>query len=284
VIVTPAKDEGEYLEQTLRSVISQTLRPQKWVIVDDGSKDKTGTLIEEASKKHPWIVAVHRRDTGIRKPGGPHIEAFYAGYALVSNDPWEYLVKMDADLDFESDYFETCLRHFHSDEKLGLAGGAICYSSGGELVEESPSDPIFHVRGATKIYRRACWEGIGGIIKAPGWDTADELKANMLGWKTRTFKDLKLNHLRHHGASYGKWRNWVKNGLANYINGYHPLFMMAKCAKRAVSSRSAVMTVGLGYGFLSGYVKRVPRIEPEVIRYVRREQIRCLSFRRSLWS
>jgi poly-beta-1,6-N-acetyl-D-glucosamine synthase len=284
IIVTPAKNEADYLPKTIAAVSSQTLRPSKWMIVNDGSSDNTNRILDEAAKAHPWIVPLHREATGIRKPGGPHIAAFYAGYDLIGVEPWDYLVKMDADVTFEPSYFESCLARFHTDPKLGIGGGAICNSIEGVLIEESPSDPLFHVRGATKIYRRACWDAIGGIIKAPGWDTFDEMKANMLGWKTCTFKNLKLHHLRPTGASYGQWKNSVKNGLSNYICGYSPLFMIAKCLKRAAASRSLAMAVGLGYGFLSGYFKRVPQVDPAVIRFVRREQLKCLSFRTSLWS
>lgn len=284
IIITPAKNEADYLPKTIAAVVAQTLRPRKWIIVNDGSSDTTARIIDNAANKDPWIVRLHREATGIRKPGGPHIAAFYAGYELVSAEPWDYLVKMDADVSFEPSYFESCLARFQTDPQLGIGGGAICTSIRGVLVEESPGDPLFHVRGATKIYRRACWDAIGGIIKAAGWDSFDELKANMLDWKTYTFKDLELHHLRPQGGSYSAWKNWVKNGLSNYICGYHPLFMVAKCLKRAVATRSLTMTAGLGYGFLSGYCKRVPQVEPAVVRYVRREQLKCLSFRTSLWS
>src|SRR6266404_7042148 len=256
IIITPAKNEADYLPKTIAAVVSQTLRPSKWIIVNDGSNDSTRQVIDAAAKENRWIVPLHWTDTGIRRPGGPHIRAFYGGYEMIGEQPWDFLVKMDADVTFSSSYFESCLSRFDADPKLGIGGGTICYNSNGGLVEESPGDPLFHVRGATKIYRRACWNAIGGIIKAPGWDAADELKANMLGWKTYTFKDLKLDHLRHHGAAYGEWRNWVKNGLANYINGYHPLFMLAKCLKRTLAAASPTETVGLFYGFISGYCKR----------------------------
>ena len=149
---------------------------------------------------------------------------------------------------------------------------------------EVKSDPKFHVRGATKIYRRECWNQIGGLLRAPGWDTVDELKANMVGWETRTFNDLKLLQHKDTGSADGAWRNWVKNGLANYISAYHPLFMLAKCFKRTFSRPYFLSAAGLAFGFASGYVRRVPRIEDSSLaRYIRGQQLRKLTFRPSIW-
>src|SRR5205823_8405038 len=107
-----------------------------------------------------------------------------------------------------------------------------CNQVGDQLVCESPRDPPFHVRGATKIYRRECWEAIGQVVRAPGWDTIDEFKANMLGWKTYSFRDIPVRHHRYTGSVDGTWKNYVKFGLGSYIVGYHPLFMLLKCIIR----------------------------------------------------
>src|SRR6185369_4446353 len=141
----------------------------------------------------------------------------------------------------------------------------------------------FHVRGATKIYRRACWEAIGELVKAPGWDSLDEIKANMLGWRTYTFRDVKIHQRRNTGEADGSWRNWVKNGLANYITGYHPAFMFLKCMRRGIQTGVVTIPAGLGWGFLTGYLKRVPQAEPEVVKYVRHEQMKRLRLKPSLW-
>jgi hypothetical protein len=155
----------------------------------------------------------------------------------------------------------------------------------GSLEVESRIDPAFHVRGATKIYRRECWEQIGGLIRAPGWDTLDEIKANMLGWTTRTFPDLPLIHHRPAGGAYGQWSNLLKNGRANYIVGYHPLFMLLKCLRRTFERPFFVQGCGLWLGFLGGYVKGIPRAaEKEVIQYFRQQQMNRLLGRKSLWS
>ena len=278
------RNEGLHLQKTIDSVVAQTLLPLKWIIVNDGSTDNTGQLIDEAAKRHPWIQAVHRPDRGFRKSGGGVIEAFYDGFDLAVREPWNFLVKLDGDLSFDKAYFESCLEQFASNAKLGIGGGTVCRLENDKWIAEAPGDPRFHVRGATKIYRRACWEQIGGLLKSPGWDTVDELKANMLGWESRTFENLKLLQHKDTGSADGAWRNWVKNGVANYVSSYHPLFMAAKCLKRTVLPPYFVGAAGLACGFASGYVKRLPRIEDsELTRYIRTQQIRKLTLRSSIW-
>lgn len=284
VVITPARNEQENLRHTIRSMAAQTHRPSRWVIVNDGSTDDTGLVIDEAAREHLWISTVHRKDRGFRKQGGGVIEAFYDGYTLIETAPWAFLIKFDADLSFEPEYFERCLKKFSQDPRLGIGGGMISHEVEGRLVCESPGDPAFHVRGATKIYRRACWQAIGGLIQAPGWDTVDELKANMLSWTTLTFRDVPLRHHRFTGAAEGVWKNYVKFGLANYITGYHPIFMGVKCLKRFFSRPYGLGAVALAWGFLSGYVRSIPRVDDtDLIRYVREQQLRKLTLRASLW-
>ncbi len=115
------------------------------------------------------------------------MDAFYAGFSLIEAEKWDFLVKLDGDISFAPDYFERCLERFASDPKLGIGGGTVCADVDGVSRVESVGDPPFHVRGATKIYRRACWDQIAPLIKAPGWDTLDEVKANYLGSRTRWF-------------------------------------------------------------------------------------------------
>jgi hypothetical protein len=213
------------------------------------------------------------------------MEAFYHGFDAVESLSWQFLVKLDGDLTFSKDYFEGCLKRFEADPKLGIAGGTICNEVDGALEAESKIDPVFHVRGATKIYRRECWQGIGGLIRAPGWDTVDEVKANMLGWRTCTFPELKLEHHRPAGQAYGRWSNLIKNGRANYIAGYHPLFMAIKCARRLFEKPYILEGFGLWLGFAGGYLSRVPRVtDKEVIAYFRRQQMNRLLGKKSLWS
>ncbi len=282
IIITPARDEEEFLEKTVAAVASQTVLPQQWIIVNDGSRDNTGAIIDRASVAHPWITARHRVDRGFRQAGGGVIATFYDGYEQIKATDWDFLIKLDADLSFSNDYFEKCFEEFKKNPHLGIAGGGIYHEEDGELKLEK--DPAFHVRGATKIYRRECWEAIGGLLRAPGWDTLDELKANMLGWKTHTFPELRLSHHRFTGAADGAWRDSIKNGRANYITGYHPAFMLMKCLRRLMRRPYIVSSVGLLWGFVSGYAKRIPQVQDKpLIRYTRNQQVRRILLMESIW-
>jgi poly-beta-1,6-N-acetyl-D-glucosamine synthase len=282
VIVSAVRDEASHLEHTIRSMVGQTVRPAEWIIVNDGSTDQTGEIIDRWASEHSWIVAVHRANRGRREPGTGVVEAFYDGYREIKTRDWDYVVKLDGDLGFAPDYFEKCFAEFDADPKLGIGGGVICHDRDGEL--EVEGNPRFHVRGANKMYRRGCWEDIGGLFRAPGWDTIDEVKANMLGWSTRSFAELKVRHYRFTGAAQGPLGNAIKNGRGSYIAGYHPLFMVVKCAKHIAEWPFFVNAAGLAYGYISGYLRGTPQIDDKrLIDYIRAQQMRRLLFRTSVW-
>lgn len=282
VIITPAKDEECYIQMTIESVVQQTIRPLQWIIVDDGSVDRTREVIETYSRRHGWIKLMEGGDQGARKPGLRHLRAFYKGYAEINGSKWDFLVKLDADLSFEKEYFEKCFLKFRKEPKLGIGGGIIVNVLENRLIPEK--HPLFHVRGATKIYRRECWDAIGGLPFSPCYDTLDEMKANMLGYETRSFPDLRILHHRYTGKAYGKWGNSVKNGLGDYISGYHPIFMVGKCVKRLAERPFLLDSIGLMWGYLSGYLRGVSQVNDRaLIEYVRQQQLRRLTLRESLW-
>lgn len=287
VIVTPARNEAKDIQKTIDSLVAQTIRPARWVVVDDGSTDGMTEIVQRSVLQHPWITLVRRTDRGARKAGAGVIEAFYEGYALVKDEAWDFVVKLDGDLSFDPDYFARCFEAFAADPSLGIAGGTICIQVNGTLEPESKVDKPFHVRGATKIYRRKCWEQIGGLIRESGWDTLDEIKSNMLEWKTRTIGGPGLNvwHHRPTGKADGAWKNWFKNGRANYIVGYHPVFMFVKCLRRLLEKPYLLAGTALWCGFISGYLQGVAQIDDRpLIRYLRRQQMRRMMFQSSLWA
>lgn len=282
VVITPVRDEESFIMDTIECMIRQSVRPVEWIIVNDGSTDKTGEKIDKYAQKHSWIRACHRENRGFRKAGGGVVEAFNDGYRMLECRDWEFLVKFDGDLSFDPQYFERCFEYFSREPTLGVGGGVICHVLEG--VEHVEPCPAFHVRGATKIYRRACWDAIGGFWPAPGWDTFDEVKANRLGWTTRSFGDLHLTHHRLTGSAEGLWAGLVKNGRANYICGYHPLFMLGKCVRRLIQRPYVTGAVALFYGFISGYFKRIPQVDdPLTIAYLRRQQMGRLSGGQTIW-
>lgn len=282
VIITPVRDEENFVEATIESVRRQRILPSQWVIINDGSTDRTAEILDRAAAQVPWIRVIHRANRGFRKSGGGVMEAFYEGYNTLQCNDWDFLVKLDGDLSFAPDYFEKCFEYFRMDPDLGIGGGGIHHDISGKMKLEE--NPRFHVRGATKIYRKACWESIGGLWPAPGWDTIDEVKANMLGWKTYTLTDLHLHHQRFTGTADGLLPNRVKLGMACYISRYHPLFVMASCLRRITQKPYLIGSAAYLYGFLKAYWTQPPRVKDRrYVAYIRGQQLRRLFGMQTIW-
>ena len=282
VVITPVRDEEKYLPLSIESMAKQSVRPVEWVIVNDGSKDRTKEIIDQAAREHSWIRGVHREDRGYRKWGAGIIEAFYDGFNSLSCADWEFMSKLDGDLTFEPGYFEGTFEKFRENSKLGIGGGTLYHFKNGQKVIEA--GPKFHVRGGAKIFRRACWEAIDGLWVGPGSDTVDEVKANMLGWTTMSFCDLEMLHHRPTGSSWGRWGGLVKDGKIDYVYGSHPLFLLAKSAVRFVRPPYVIGSVALVYGYMTAYFERTPRVDdPDLIRYLRRQQLSRLFGGETIW-
>jgi len=280
-IVTSVRDEQEYIAKTIDSVVAQTTLPVEWIIVNDGSTDGTGCILDRYAAQYPWITALHRENRGFRSTGGG-IDGFVFGFENLRTKNWDFLVNLDGDLSFDQDYFQRCFEHFRLDSRLGIGGGTIYNKIGDSLIIEQAAQ--FHVRGATKIYRRECWDSLGGMHRGLGWDTIDEVTANMRGWSTRTFPELQLIHYRVTGTARGKWWGFVKDGHADYIVGYHPVFFAAKCLSRLFRPPFLIGSAGLATGFLRGYVQRMPRVEnQEFVTFLRRQQSRRLLGLSTIW-
>ena len=158
VVVTPVRDEAMYVAKTIDSMASQTVTPTEWIVVDDGSTDGTAEILDSCASGASWITVIHRTNRGYRAAGGGVVEAFNAAFAQVAYKPWDYIVKLDGDLSFDPEYFEACFQLFAAEKTLGIGGGTVCRRANGALEVDSAGDPAFHVRGATKIYRRECWD------------------------------------------------------------------------------------------------------------------------------
>jgi glycosyltransferase involved in cell wall biosynthesis len=282
VVITPVRDEEAYLPFTIDSMSRQTVLPHEWVIVDDGSEDHTGAVIEDAARQYPWIRAVRRDDRGFRKWGAGIIEAFYDGFHALACKDWQFMAKLDGDLSFEPDYFARMFGKFAENSQLGIGGGFLYHQENGQKTLEQ--NPTFHVRGGAKIYRRGCWDAIGGLWVGPGSDTVDEVKANMLGWTSKSFIDLQIQHHRWTGAAYGRWGGIAKNGKTDYVSGYHPLFLIAKSVARLKQRPYIVGSLALLYGYIAAYVQKLPRVDdPQLIKYLRRQQLARLCGQETIW-
>jgi glycosyltransferase involved in cell wall biosynthesis len=282
VVITPVRDEEQYVRATIECVVRQTVLPAEWVIIDDGSTDQTGAILDRFAAEYSWIRVIHRVNRGFRKSGSGVVEAFYDGYNSLQCSDWEFIVKLDGDLSFAPDYFEKCFEHFRKEPQLGIGGGEIYHDVGGTLKREDC--PRFHVRGATKIYRAACWKTIGGLWTAPGWDTIDEVRANMFGWKTYAFPELQLTHHRLTGSADGMIRDRIKHGKVCYVSGYHPLFVLASCLFRIAHKPYVTGSIAMLYGYLKAQITRPTHVEdPAYIAYIRSQQLRRLFGMETIW-
>lgn len=278
IIITPVRNEEGYIQRTLQSVISQTLRPAKWIIINDGSTDRTEDLVRKYSQRYHWIQLVNKEDRGFRMPGGEFV--LESGIKLININDYDFIARLDGDISFEENYFAELFDRFKEMPKLGIAGGVIH-----NLVDNVPvleKAPGFHVRGATKVYRRECWNDIGGLKPNLGWDTIDELKANMLGWTSRSFPELKVIHYRKTGAMSRLPQ--LNMGKAAYFIGYHPIFIIVKSILCILKKPFLLGSLGLIYGFCIGYIRKSPRLDDrELIQYLRKQQINRILFRETMW-
>ncbi|OQX72518.1 MAG: hypothetical protein B6D61_13585, partial [Bacteroidetes bacterium 4484_249] len=227
VIISPVRNEEGFVEKTINSVIEQTIRPQEWIIVNDGSIDSTPEIIKKYINKHPWIKLANLEDRGYYYPGTGVINVVNHGYKEISTNDWDYIVKLDCDITIENDYFENIFKEFSQNPQLGIASGAIYLVNGGkEIKEKSQAD---HPWGASKIYRKKCFKDINGWKPIPGWDLADLLSAQMNGWNTRCFDEYKIYHYRGTGARREGFTNgkflW---GRFQYRYGYSLLYIFIK--------------------------------------------------------
>ena len=276
VVISPVRDEARFIDKTLQSMVSQSVKPCEWIIVNDGSKDGTEQIVERYTELYPWMKLINRPDRGFRKRGGGVVDAFYDGYDTIACEDYGIIVKLDGDLSFEAAYFERLLERFAAMSELGIAGGECYVLDGGVWVSEG----THHVRGSTKVYRRECFEAIGGLKRSLGWDGVDVWKARMLGWKTVCFTDLKVLHLRPVGADTGKIKGKIETGRAAYFIGYHPLFMLARGLRRMADKPYVLGGLALLGGYFGDWLTRRERVDdPELINYVRQAQLRALTLR-----
>jgi glycosyltransferase involved in cell wall biosynthesis len=272
VIITPTRDEDRTVERTLRSMTAQTIRPLRWVIVNDGSTDRTRAIVAPFVAQHDWIELVDRDDRGRRELGRGVIQAFYAGFERVRALPWDYVVKLDADLELPPDYFENMLREFERDPRLGMASGKTFLLAGNRRRLEYCHDE--HVRGPAKMYRRRCFEEIGGIEPMRGWDMIDETRAQMRGWRTRSFLEYPLLHLRPIDARQSNvLRSRFDMGRLHWFLGYHWLYHYIRCARCVVQEPPRILGgLMLATGYLLDSLRRRPQFDPEFTRFVRARQ------------
>ena len=247
-IIIPSHNEEKFISLTLQSLVEQTVLPKKVVVVNDNSTDKTAAIVLAFAKDYPFISLVNKTSEAIHLPGSKVIQAFQKGLETLDKN-YDFIVKADADLIFPSNYFETIIKHFESDTKIGMVGGFAYIKKNGEWILENLTDKD-HIRGAFKAYRKACFEQIGGLKPAMGWDTVDELLCKFYNWKVVTDATLKVKHLKPTGANYNKTARY-KQGEAFYSLGYG--FLITSIASLKLAMRKGKPLLFLDY--INGFRK-----------------------------
>ena len=192
-IIIPAYNEEAFMSLTLQSLVEQTVLPTKIVVVNDNSTDKTPEIVSEFASKYPFITLVNKKSDAIHLPGSKVIQAFQEGEKNI-DDNYDIIVKVDADLIFPKNYFETIIKHFESDDRIGMAGGFCYIEKNSNWILENLTDKD-HIRGALKAYRKETFKQIGGLKPQMGWDTVDELLCKFYNWKVVTDESLHVKQI-----------------------------------------------------------------------------------------
>lgn len=278
VLISPCRNEAEYMRRTLDSVVAQTVQPSLWIIVDDGSTDATPDILADYSRTHNWIRVVQKPDRGHRAVGPGVIEAFYAGYDTINPADYAYSCKMDLDLDVPPRYFETLIERMEANPRIGTCSGKPYIRRGDILVSERRGDEMSV--GMIKFYRRECFEQIGGYVRAVMWDAIDCHKARQLGWIAVSWDipDLRFEHLRPMGSSQaGIHTGRRRHGFGQYYMGSDPFYYAATCLFRMTEPPYVTGGLSMMQGYLGAWLKRVPQQDDAALRrFIRRYQRRAL--------
>jgi len=278
VLISPCRNEAQFMRQTLESVLAQSIRPAKWVIVDDGSTDQTPQILAAYARQHEWIEIVTRSDRGRRAVGPGVMEAFYAGYDTINPDDYDYFCKLDLDLRLPPRYFEILMQRMVANPRLGTCSGKAYLEEEGALVAEGHGDETS--LGMTKFYRIACFKEIGGFVRQVMWDGIDCHRCRMKGWIACSWDEpeLRFVHLRRMGSSQQSiFAGRMRQGFGYYFMGTGLLFMTAAAINRISEKPYVLGGLAMLWGYIKGAAQRKPRYEdPAFRRFLRRYQRRAL--------
>ncbi len=278
VLISPCRNEADYMRQTLDSVVNQNILPAKWVIVDDGSTDATPAILAEYAARHNWIQVVTRQDRGHRAVGPGVIDAFYTGYSAIEPNDYEFLCKLDLDLRLPPRYFALLMQKMAQDPLIATCSGKAYIEEHGELVNERHGDETS--LGMTKFYRVACFQAIGGFVREVMWDGIDCHQCRMKGWKACSWDEpeLRFVHLRPMGSSQqGIYTGRMRHGYGQYFMGTGFLFMAASALSRFNQKPYVLGGLATLWGWLSSALRRKPRYDNAEFRtFLRRYQLRAL--------
>jgi poly-beta-1,6-N-acetyl-D-glucosamine synthase len=276
VLLTPAKNEESTIGITIDSVVRQSLLPIEWVIVSDGSTDRTDSIVGAAARAHSWIRLIQLPIRPSRSFSAV-VHAIETGVKTLKSAKYEYLGLLDADVRLAPDYFKLLIERFERRPKLGLAGGMVVDvgTSKGHLPKNTEDVP-----GAVQLFRRTCFDSLGGLLAIPegGWDALTCAKARMNGFETRLIPEFVVDHLKPRNVSEGGVirRKW-QLGIRDYALGYHPAFEFVKCIGRTTESPVLVSAVARFAGYCLAMRRRRPLLVPQdLLTFIREEQMRRL--------
>ena len=277
VLITPARNEEKHIGGTIQSVVGQTVLPERWVIVDDGSTDRTAEIVRDFTSRYPWIELVSRPERADRSFAGK-VYAFNAGLERVKSLSFEVLGNLDSDVSFEPDYLAFLLQKFEDDPKLGVAGTPFVeegYDSGKDSFEGEN-----HVAGACQLFRYDCFKEVGGFIpnRAGGVDWIAVTTARMKNWKTRSFAEKRIYHHRPIGtAQRNELSAMYAHGQKDYYLGGSPVWQLFRAGYRMTKKPVVVGGASLLLGYCAAAIRQIKRpVSPELMRFHRREQMKKL--------
>jgi glycosyltransferase involved in cell wall biosynthesis len=277
VLITPARNEAQFIELTIKSVVAQRVRPLKWVIVSDGSTDGTDEIVSKYTPVHPWIELVRMPERQERHFAGK-VHAFNAGYAKMKGLGYDVIGSLDGDISFDQDYFYFLLLKLAEDPALGLVGTP--FKDGPNETYDYRFVSIEHVSGACQLFRRECFEAVGGYVPVKGGsiDHIAVVSARMKGWKTRTYTGKACLHHRKMGtAQHGMLMARFKNGKQDYSVGNHPAWEMFRAIYQMTKKPFVLGGLMLVFGYLWALLRREERpVSHELVTFYRREQMRRL--------
>ncbi len=277
VLITPARNEAGFIEQTIRSVLSQTVLPLKWIIVSDGSTDGTDAIVSKYAKDHPWIELVRMPERGERHFAGK-VYAFNAAYARVKDLEYDAISSLDADISFDENYFFFLLGKLAEDPTLGLVGTP--FKEGSSPIYNYHFVNIEHVSGACQLFRRKCFEQVGGYVPVKGGciDHIAVISARMKGWKTKTFTEKICFHHRQMGtAKDSVLMAKFRNGRKDYDIGNHPIWELCRAAYQMTKKPVVFGGLMLVSGYVWALIRRAKRpVSAELVAFYRSEQMRRL--------
>jgi glycosyltransferase involved in cell wall biosynthesis len=278
VLISPCRNEAEYMRRTLDSVVVQTILPTRWVIVDDGSTDDTPEILAEYAAKHGWIQIVTRKNRGRRSVGPGVIEAFYDGYSAIKPEEFKYLCKLDLDLSLPPRYFEALIERMENDPRLGTCSGKAYIEQDGALVFEGHGDETS--LGMTKFYRMATFQEIGGFVREVMWDGIDCHRCRMKGWIACSWDnpELRFIHLRPEGSSQKNvYAGRMRHGFGQYFMGTSFIYILASAIRRMNERPRVLGSLAMLWGWVYSAIRRTPRYEDQDFRrFLRSYQWRAL--------